>query len=337
MIDVVAAKNVGESFVAGVQRKAAEGGGDAKVIDVVAAKNVGESFVAGVERRAAEGKGDAKVTDVVEAKNKGESFVAGVQRRADEGLGEANIVGAVEAKNKGESFVTGVQRRADEGLGDANIAGAVTEKNKGESFVSEVERRAAEGKGEINIVGDMQSRNTGMSEMDKLLAKHGQRGVARSTGAFKSKSDEQIYQRKLAEKRKKGKAARPAQLHRGGTFNTRSLRVHFGKIDTSGDGLLTFDELYAFLVKSGKRVTKEDTMDMLIEFDENEDGYVDFDEFVEIFKRAPDSLPFGLRMLVEMFSVFSGAVVRSAAGKARLMVATSAAFAAMALAKAIKN
>ena len=58
---------------------------------------------------------------------------------------------------------------------------------------------------------------------------------------------------------------------------------------------------------------------MLVEIDANEDGYVSFDEFVEIFQRAPDTLPFGLRSLVDLLGTASGAVggvLAAAAGTA---------------------
>ena len=88
-----------------------------------------------------------------------------------------------------------------------------------------------------------------------------------------------------SEKRVKGTPLAAKTPPRDGQTE-KTLRMHFDMIDTSGDGLLTFDELMAFLTKSGKRVNKEQVLEIMVEIDDNQDGYVDFSEFVEIFKRS---------------------------------------------------
>jgi hypothetical protein len=136
------------------------------------------------------------------------------------------------------------------------------------------------------------------------------RVLNRMNPAFKDKDDEKMYKAKLAARRKAGHV--PAGTPAGGLGVTPSveaeLKVSFGKIDTSGDGYCTFDEMMGFLTSSGKQMSKEEAIEMMLEIDDNEDGYIDFTEFVLIMQRAPNALPYGVRTLVNSVGSLGGAL-----------------------------
>ena len=77
------------------------------------------------------------------------------------------------------------------------------------------------------------------------------------------------------------------------------LKAIFTAFDTSGDGFISMDELEAALIKGGKKVTKADVKKIVDLVDKNNDNQVDFEEFKEVFKLAPDAMPRELKMLVD--------------------------------------
>ncbi|XP_068726920.1 EF-hand calcium-binding domain-containing protein 7-like [Montipora capricornis] len=58
-----------------------------------------------------------------------------------------------------------------------------------------------------------------------------------------------------------------------------SLLKAFKCIDTSGDGFISYDELFALLTKQGERMTKSEVQAILDNADTNNDGKLDYNEF----------------------------------------------------------
>ena len=59
------------------------------------------------------------------------------------------------------------------------------------------------------------------------------------------------------------------------------FRLHFDQLDTDGDGLLSIEELSAFFThEMGSHLMEEELHDMIIEFDENKNGKIEFEEFL---------------------------------------------------------
>ena len=78
------------------------------------------------------------------------------------------------------------------------------------------------------------------------------------------------------------------------------LRALFTAFDTSGDGFISFEELMAAMQKGGKRLSADRCKEILEQVDENADGQIGYDEFVKVFELAPDALPAGLDILVDV-------------------------------------
>ena len=67
-------------------------------------------------------------------------------------------------------------------------------------------------------------------------------------------------------------------------FDARGL---FEKVDISGDGNVTADELYAFMTENYvKDVSVKDCLDIIAEFDSSADGLMNYDEFLNVFLPA---------------------------------------------------
>ena len=74
------------------------------------------------------------------------------------------------------------------------------------------------------------------------------------------------------------------------TMNQRAL---FEAFDTTKDGKITCDEVLKFMVDNHVLgVTLDDCKDIIAEFDSNQDGTLNYDEFLNIFLPAAD---YGLR------------------------------------------
>ena len=59
------------------------------------------------------------------------------------------------------------------------------------------------------------------------------------------------------------------------------FRLHFDQLDTDQDGLLSIEELSAFFThEMGSHLLEEELHDMIIEFDENKNGKIEFEEFL---------------------------------------------------------
>jgi len=67
-----------------------------------------------------------------------------------------------------------------------------------------------------------------------------------------------------------------------------SLERVFNNLDKKGDGKIDPDELYDYLRYLGHKCRRVDCENMIWEVDENNDGGVDWDEFVTMFYRAKD-------------------------------------------------
>lgn len=228
----------------------------------------------------------------------------------------------MEANNKGQTEIDRMVERAKLEPGTKDLIGSSN-------------------KNEANIIDTLVAKNKGPSALDRLMGK-GPRHVG-----FEKESDQELYISKLRAMHEKGRPPKPPEgvgvgaMHK---LNRLQLKAQFDKIDTSGDGVVTFDELVDFLTSSGKKVGKEEVMDLMVEIDDNEDGFVEFPEFVEIFLKAPDTLPIGMRILVGALgytitaakTAVKTTAIRAAAERTGMAVGAMAAFAAMSMMKAIK-
>ena len=72
------------------------------------------------------------------------------------------------------------------------------------------------------------------------------------------------------------------------------FNVAFSLFDVDGDGKLTVDEIGDVLRELGQEVSDEDLREIIEEFDENQNGQIDFDEFLWLMTRragVKDSVP----------------------------------------------
>lgn len=82
------------------------------------------------------------------------------------------------------------------------------------------------------------------------------------------------------------------------------LKAIFTSFDADGSGRIDLDELTAALAKGGKKMSRSEVENIVKLVDKNHDGEIDFDEFREVFKLAPDLLPPGLKELVDVSGFF---------------------------------
>ena len=70
--------------------------------------------------------------------------------------------------------------------------------------------------------------------------------------------------------------------------------------DLGLDSIDGVDMMVRMQERTGKKVTPEETAEIIAQVDKDGDGQVDLDEFKEIFKLAPDMLPPGLKQVVDV-------------------------------------
>lgn len=63
------------------------------------------------------------------------------------------------------------------------------------------------------------------------------------------------------------------------------MRAAFSAFDLNGDGVLTVDEIYQVMTELGENITMEDAKNMVLAADANNDGKINFEEFVVIMKK----------------------------------------------------
>ncbi|XP_073278618.1 calmodulin-like protein 3 [Primulina huaijiensis] len=92
-------------------------------------------------------------------------------------------------------------------------------------------------------------------------------------------------------------------------MDTKSeIRSVFGTFDKNKDGYITKQELRESLKNIGISAEEKDVVDMVENFDSNEDGLIDFDEFGELFESILGRKEGCLKdeSLKEAFDVFDG-------------------------------
>ena len=72
-------------------------------------------------------------------------------------------------------------------------------------------------------------------------------------------------------------------------FDQANLKKVFNTIDDDSSGSITETELFNALVSMHIHVTKKDVRKMIAKVDQNHDGLITFDEFVEIFGNVPNA------------------------------------------------
>ena len=60
------------------------------------------------------------------------------------------------------------------------------------------------------------------------------------------------------------------------------FRAVFNTFDESGDGFISEDELFEAMQKFGENITREELRDIMNEADSNNDGQIDYEEFVKM-------------------------------------------------------
>lgn len=85
--------------------------------------------------------------------------------------------------------------------------------------------------------------------------------------------------------------------------NVRELEHVFRKFDANGDGKISAAELGAIMSSLGQATSDEELDKMMKEIDSDGDGFVDFDEFVELNTKGVDSEEI-MTNLKDAFSVY---------------------------------
>jgi Ca2+-binding EF-hand superfamily protein len=70
--------------------------------------------------------------------------------------------------------------------------------------------------------------------------------------------------------------------------SVESFRAYFREADVDGNGFLSIDEFYMILKKMKIEVTKNEFMDLMMEFDIDRDMKLDIDEFVLLLTRGEE-------------------------------------------------
>ena len=74
----------------------------------------------------------------------------------------------------------------------------------------------------------------------------------------------------------------------------------FDSYDLDSSGYLDAAEVQTALTKGGRSVTTAECIALLASVDINHDEKLSFEEFEQVFKLAPDTLPVGVRQLVDV-------------------------------------
>lgn len=60
------------------------------------------------------------------------------------------------------------------------------------------------------------------------------------------------------------------------------FRAIFNTFDESGDGFICEDELFEAMGRFGEKISREELRDIMVEADSNNDGQIDYEEFVKM-------------------------------------------------------
>ncbi|KAI1731434.1 EF hand domain-containing protein [Ditylenchus destructor] len=97
----------------------------------------------------------------------------------------------------------------------------------------------------------------------------------------------------LSKQKSKGGAARQktdAEVGDVGEIKEDDLRGIFHEFDLNGDGYIQKNELKAVMIKMGQSPTEEELIAMFNAADQDQDGNIDFHEFLTIARANPLSL-----------------------------------------------
>ena len=83
-------------------------------------------------------------------------------------------------------------------------------------------------------------------------------------------------------------------------LSDQQLRNIFNEFDSDRSGFISPDELAGALTKAGKKADGDEVDFMFKKMDSNGDGQLSFDEFKAVFLVAPDALPAGLSLIVDV-------------------------------------
>ncbi len=79
------------------------------------------------------------------------------------------------------------------------------------------------------------------------------------------------------------------------------LRIAFDFFDRNKDGRISYKELAEIMTSLGEPVNEREVRELILEVDLNGDGYVDFEEFVNMMTKKPVD---ELEMMIELRKTF---------------------------------
>ncbi|KAI6241171.1 hypothetical protein M3Y99_00339900 [Aphelenchoides fujianensis] len=91
-------------------------------------------------------------------------------------------------------------------------------------------------------------------------------------------------------KKRKSKQTADKQVEDVGEIREDDLRGIFNEFDLNGDGVIQKDELRQVMIKMGQSPTAEELNAMFNAADKDQDGSIDFHEFLTIARANPLSL-----------------------------------------------
>ena len=82
------------------------------------------------------------------------------------------------------------------------------------------------------------------------------------------------------------------------------LQAIFNQFDSDCSGYISLAELQAALEKAGRPVTEEEAQEIIRQVDVDDDNQISPEEFLDIFKIAPEETPTGMEKVYDVSTVY---------------------------------